>query len=139
MKKSILFIALILAAFLSFGQSKKKQSKNELPVPRVWIDSIPSYTTTPDELLAHPTLFTDSVGCRVSGFSMSLEAPGHDFYGPLYSTTWEFTATHKEMIKKWHDYPNVTVYIEDIHLNCHEQDAVSNPIIYKFNVTKTGN
>jgi len=129
MKKNLLLMLLLLPSILSYGQHKKKNE--ELPPPRVWIANIPSYNTTLKEIMANTKLITDSVGCRVSGFSISLEAPGHPFYGPLYSNTEDYTQVQKDVIKTW-DYDSVTFYIEDIHLNCHEQDAVSNPVIYKF-------
>jgi hypothetical protein len=60
-----------------------------------------------------------------------LQAPGHPFYGPLYAVGWEMTQTQKDVIKQW-DYPDVTFYIQDIHLNCHEKDATSPPFQLKF-------
>ncbi len=131
MKKSLLFTALILPAITSFGQKKDKDAPAELPPPRVWVSNIHTYYTTRDSILAHPQLNTDSVGCRVSGFTISLQAPDHPFYGPLYAVGWEMTQTQKDVIKQW-DYPDVTFYIQDIHLNCHEKDATSPPFQLKF-------
>ena len=145
MKKTLLFLLLGTSTLLSYGQHKTKgkdkskaDNKKEavLPPPRVWIRNIPSYTTTHDLLVANPFMITDSVGCKVSGFTVSLMAPGHDFYAPLYSNTWEMTDIQKGVIKTCGDYKNVTLYIQDIHLNCHETDATSPPLTYYFNQDK---
>jgi hypothetical protein len=37
------------------------------------------------------------------------------------------TELQKSKIKEW-DYKDVTIYVQDIHLNCHETDAVAMPI-----------
>ena len=129
-----LFATVALLATLSVS-ARQKHRKNrrpeELPYPRVWIGNIHTYFTSRDSILAHPLLNTDSVGCRVSGFTVSLQAPGHPFFGPLYSTTWEMTEVQKSKIREW-DYKDVTVFIQDIHLNCHEKDAVANPFSVKY-------
>lgn len=134
MKKTLL--ALLLISSSLFAHAHKHKHKKEAadtfpPPPRVWVANIHTYYTTRDSILAKPMLSTDSVGCRVSGFTISLQAPGHDFYGPLYSNTWEMTEVQKNVIKQW-DYPNVTMYIQDIHLNCHEKDATSPPFKLGF-------
>jgi hypothetical protein len=135
MRKLFLIVLLLLPAILSFGQHKKHKKnvpiKKELPYPNVQIGAINTYYTTREAILANPILTTDSVGCRVSGFTISLQAPGHDFFGPLYSNTWEMTDIQKTKIKEW-DYKDVTLYVQDIHLNCHETDAVANPFSVKF-------
>jgi hypothetical protein len=130
----LLLVVLTLIPALSCVAQKKRKHKdveNPAPYPRVWIGNIHTYYTTRDSILAHPLLNTDSVGCRVSGFTVSLQAPGHPFFGPLYSNTWEMTQIQKDKIKEW-DYKDVTLYIQDIHLNCHEKDATANPFSVKF-------
>lgn len=133
MKKIILSLFLVLPVLAS-AQHKNKKKKNEpaaLPPPRVRVGNIATYVTTREQILANPTLTTDSVGCRVSGFTISLSAPGHPFYGPLYAVGWEMTQVQKDVIKQW-DYPDVTFYVQDIHLNCHETDATSPAFTLKF-------
>jgi hypothetical protein len=100
--------------------------------PRVWIKNVPSYNTSRDEILANPVLITDSPGCVVSGFTLSLQAKGQDFFGPLYAVGADFTDVQKAQIKKY-VYPDVTVYIQDIHLNCNGQDTRSSALEYKYN------
>ncbi|MES2702232.1 MAG: hypothetical protein V4649_06310 [Bacteroidota bacterium] len=141
MRKMLLTGLVAFASLASYAQStktkikiKNKQQETVLPPPRVWIKGISSYNTTHDLLVANPLLVTDSPGCRPSGFTVSLQAPGHDFYGPLYSNTWEMTEIQKGVIKTWGAYKNVTLYIQDIHLNCHERDATSPPLTYYFNM-----
>ena len=126
MKNSLLVSVLLLSALVTFGQKKKKHNDEPpaLPPPRVWVGHIYTYNTTREKILSEPKLTTDSVGCRVSGFTISLQAPGQPFYGPLYAVGEDFTQVQKDVIQKW-DYPNVTFYIQDIHLNCHEKDATS--------------
>jgi len=137
MKRTLLLVALIAPAVLSYGQKHKKDKKEEavLPPPRVWIANIPSYNTTHDMLVDNTLLITDSVGCKVSGFTISLTAPDQPFYGPLYVNGNEESETQKSTIKKW-DYPKVTVHIQDIHLNCHETDAKSPALEYTYNFDK---
>ncbi len=130
MKNSLLSLLLILSATVSFAQNKHKKLV-EGPYPKVWVGNIRTWYTTRDSILANPTLVTDSVGCKVSGFTISLMAPGHDFYGPIHANGNEFTQQQKDLIKTW-DYKDVTFYIQDIHLNCHETDAVANPFQLKF-------
>ncbi len=133
MVRSLLVLALLLPVALVYGQKKKKEKKEAtLPPPRVWIANIPSYNTTHDLLIANPFLITDSVGCKVSGFTISLSAPGQPFYGPLYVNGNEMSQVQKDVIKKW-DYPHVTVHVQDIHLNCHETDATSPALTYTYN------
>ncbi len=138
MKKILLLVVLIAPALISYGQKHKKDKKAEvvLPPPRVWIANIPSYNTTHDMLVANTMLITDSIGCKVSGFTISLSAPGQPFYGPLYVNGNEESETQKGTIKKWADYPQVTVHIQDIHLNCHETDATSPALEYTYNFDK---
>lgn len=138
MRKTFLLALLIAPAILSYGQKHKKDKKQEtvLPPPRVWIANIPSYNTTHELLVANTTLITDSVGCRVSGFTISLSAPGQPFYGPLYVNGNEESETQKGTIKKWADIPKVTVHVQDIHLNCHETDATSPALEYTYNFDK---
>jgi hypothetical protein len=133
MKQTVLILLLFLPTLLSYGHHKHKKHKEENTAlyPHVQIGNITTYYTTRDAILANPILTTDSVGCRVSGFTVSLQAPGHPFFGPLYSNTWEMTDIQKSKIKEW-DYKDVTLYIQDIHLNCHEKDAVANPFSVKF-------
>ncbi len=134
MRKLVLLLLLALPAS-SFAQHKHKHKHDKEadapPPPRVWVGNIHTYYTTRDSILAHPQLNTDSVGCRVSGFTISLQAPGHPFYGPLYAVGWEFTKVQKDVIQQW-DYPEVTFYVQDIHLNCHEKDATSPPFQMRF-------
>ncbi len=130
MKKSLLFILLMLPACVSFAQ-KKKSAPAEGKYPNVWVGNVRSYYTYLDTILANPMLLTDSVGCKVSGFTISLMAPGHDFYGPIHANGNEFTQQQKDLIKTW-DYKDVTFYVQDIHLNCHETDAVAHPFQLKF-------
>ncbi len=134
MIKQYLLITLMLVPAFSFAQNKQKKQKNEPvapPPPRVWVANIHTWHTSRDSILAKPELSTDSVGCRVSGFTISLQAPGHPFYGPLYAVGWEMTQVQKDVIRQW-DYPDVTLYIQDIHLNCHEKDATSPAFQLKF-------
>ncbi len=133
MKKLFFLLILLLPAILSVGKQKhkKKKTEDESTYPKVRLGNITTYYTTREAILANPILTTDSVGCRPSGFSVSLKAPGHDFFGPLYSNTWEMTQIQKDKIKEW-DFKDVTLYIQDIHLNCHEQDAVAKPFEVKF-------
>lgn len=131
MKKNLLFILLLLPSLISFGQHKKKNEPVEGPYPRVWVGNVRTYYTSRDSILVNPMLVTDSVGCKVSGFTISLMAPGHDFYGPIHANGNEFTQQQKDLIKSW-VYKDVTFYIQDIHLNCHETDAVAHPFQLKF-------
>jgi hypothetical protein len=133
MKRVLIVTALSVSATLSYGQKNKKEKTSEpLPPPRVWIANLPTYNTTHDLMVANYTLITDSVGCKVSGFTVSLSAPGQPFFGPLYVNGNEMSQTQKDLIKKW-DYPKVTVHIQDIHLNCHETDATSPALQYTYN------
>ncbi len=135
MKKTLIVLLFIMPALCAHAQKhkhKKDLIDNSPPPPRVWVANIHTWWTTRDSILAKPMLSTDSVGCRVSGFTISLQAPGHEFYGPLYSNTWEMTETQKGVIKQW-DYNDVTMYVQDIHLNCHEKDATSPAFTLKFN------
>jgi hypothetical protein len=136
MRKCLLFIYIFLLVVPSTLQAqhkggKKRDAVKVLPEPRVWIRNISSYHTDRDAILANPVLITDSVGCKVSGFTVSLEAPDHDFYGPLHVNGDEMSDVQKAVIKEW-DYKGVTVHIQDIHLNCHETDATSSPLKYYF-------
>ncbi len=142
MRQAFLFLIslLMLPSLMCIAQNRKSKKKiNDptqtvsavAPEPRVWIANIPTYNTTRADLLSNPFLITDSVGCKVSGFTLSLQAPGHDFYGPLYVNGNEFSDVQKEIIKKW-DYENVTLFVQDIHLNCHESDARSSALKYFF-------
>lgn len=131
--KLTLFLLLLTTPFLSVAQKKHKDKAPDAPPPpRVWVGNIHTYYASRDSILAHPVLNTDSVGCRVSGFTISLQAPGQPFYGPLYAVGWEFTQVQKDVIAKW-DYPDVTFYVQDIHLNCHEKDATSPPFQFMYN------
>jgi len=131
--RKLLLICLLLLPVLLYGKQKHKkhQEENTAAYPHVQIGNITSWYTSRDSILANPTLTTDSVGCRVSGFTVSLQAPGQPFFGPLYSNTWEMTEIQKSKIKEW-DFKDATIYIQDIHLNCHEKDAVANPFSVKF-------
>ena len=130
MKSSGLFILLMLSAIVSLAQKHKKEPE-EGTYPRVWVGNIRSYYTCRDSILAKPMLVTDSVGCKVSGFTISLMAPGHDFYGPIHANGNEFTEQQKDLVKTW-NYKEVTFYVQDIHLNCHETDAVAHPFQLRF-------
>lgn len=137
MKKTLLLAALALPALLSYGQKKKNQKEpDQLPPPRVWIANIPSYNTTYDLIMANPTLITDSVGCKVSLFSISLTAPGEPFYGPLHCVGNTMNEMQKGALERWKDKKNVTMHIQDIHLNCHETDATSPALRYMYNEEK---
>lgn len=129
MKKVLLLLLVALPFAASYAQNKKKQAE-VLPPPRVWIKNTSSWTLTADEVLAVPEMTTDSPGCRVSGFTVSVTAPGHPFYGPLYAVGWQMTDVQKGVIKQWGDYDDVILYIQDIHLNCHESDATSPGLKY---------
>ena len=132
MKKSLLFLLLLLPALLSVAQHKKnKKEPAEGKYPSVWVGNVRTYYTCRDSILANPMLVTDSVGCKVSMFTISLMAPGHDFYGPIHANGNEFTGQQKDLIKAW-DYKDVTLYIQDVHLNCHETDAEAHPFQLKF-------
>ena len=138
MRRTLLSVVLTVAATACTYAQKSKKDKKEvkvLPPPRVWIANIPSYNTTHDLLVANTMMITDSVGCKVSGFTISLSAPGQPFYGPLYVNGNEESETQKATILKW-DYPNVTVHVQDIHLNCHETDATSPALEYTYNFDK---
>jgi len=137
MKRALLLALICLPALLSYGQRKKdKKSAEPLPPPRVWIANIPAYNTTYDMIIANPILTTDSVGCRVSLFSISLSAPGQPFYGPMHCVGWEMNESQKAAIVRWKDIKNVTLHIQDIHLNCHETDATSPALVYMYNEEK---
>ena len=131
--RKLLLICLLLLPVLLYGKQKNKkhQEENTAAYPHVQIGNITSWYTSRDSILANPTLTTDSVGCMVSGFTVSLQAPGQPFFGPLYSNTWEMTEVQKSKIKEW-NFKDATIYIQDIHLNCHEKDAVANPFSVKF-------
>ena len=132
MRNKLLIILLMLPALVSFAQKhKKSKALIENPYPRVWVGNVRTYYTSRDSILANPMLVTDSVGRKVSGFTISLMAPGHDFYGPIHANGNEFTQQQKDLVKAW-DYKDVTFYIQDIHLNCHETDAVANSFQLKF-------
>ena len=132
MRKSILFLLLILPSLVSTAQpGHKKKKTTEGAYPRVWVGNVRTYYTSRDSILANPMLVTDSVGCKVSVFTISLMAPGHDFYGPIHANGNQFTQQQIDLIKGW-DFKDVTLYIQDIHLNCHETDAVANPFQLKF-------
>ena len=136
MKKSILFVLMMLvlpAVFLYAKDKNKHKKKTQGPVlPVVRVGNINSYLTTREEILANPRLTIDSP-CAIAGFSVSLEAPGHDFFGPLYVHGTDMNDLQIGKIREW-DYPNVTIYIEDIHCNCHEQDYAPPAIVLKYNV-----
>ena len=128
-----LLVALVVLPLMAYAQKQKKK-KNEpaaLPPPRVWVGNVRTYNTTREVILSNPKLITDSVGCRVSGFTISLHAPGHPFYGPLWAVGEDFTQVQKDVIQQW-DYPDVTFYVQDIHLNCHEKDATATPFQLHF-------
>ena len=130
MRKGILVLSLLLTSIVSFAQKQKKEPV-EGPYPRVWIGNVHTYYTYRDSILANPMLLTDSVGCKVSGFTISLQAPGHDFYGPIHANGNEFTQQQKDLVKAW-DFKEVNFYVQDIHLNCHETDAVAHPFQVRF-------
>lgn len=140
MKKVLLLAMLALPGVLVYGQKKKHKQKEEegnvLPPPRVWIANIPSYNTTYDLIWANPLLITDSVGCRVSLFSISLSAPGEPFYGPLHCVGDKMNDMQRGAIERWKDKKNITLHIQDIHLNCHETDATSPALRYMYNEEK---
>lgn len=132
MKKLMLVVSILFAPFV-FSYAGDKQGKKNKPEPAkpiVRVGTINSYLTTRAEILSNPKLTIDSP-CAIAGFSVSLVAPGHDFFGPLYAHGVNFTDLQIAKIKEW-DYPNVTIYIEDIHCNCHEQDYAPNAIVLKY-------
>lgn len=132
MKKLMLVLSILFVPFV-FSYAGDKQSKKKKPEPAkpiVRVGTINSYLTTRAEILSNPKLTIDSP-CAIAGFSVSLVAPGHDFFGPLYAHGVDFTDLQIAKIKEW-DYPNVTIYIEDIHCNCHEQDYAPNAIVLKY-------
>jgi hypothetical protein len=126
-----LIITLLPLVCYSKGRHNSGAPAPQSAVLRVWISNIPSYTTTREQVLANALLVTDSVGCNVSGFTISMQAPGHDFYGPLYANGSALTDVQKDVIKKW-DYPNSTLYVQDIHLNCNGQDVRAPALEYKY-------
>lgn len=130
MKKGFLILSLLLSSVISLAQKHKKEPV-EGPYPRVWIGNVHTYYTYRDSILANPMLMTDSVGCKVSGFTISLQAPDHPFYGPIHANGNEFTQQQKDLIKEW-NYKEVTFFVQDIHLNCHETDAVAHPFQVRF-------
>lgn len=136
--RNLLVMALLLATTAVSAQKKHKHHKQEeanvLPPPRVWVANIPDYTTTYEMVMANPTLITDSVGCKVSGFTISLAAPGQPFYGPLHCVGNTMNDMQKGALERWKDIPNITMHIQDIHLNCHETDATSPALRYYYNV-----
>lgn len=137
MKKVLLLAVMAVPAFVTYGQKKKHKSEPEqLPPPRVWIANIPAYSTTYDMIMANPTLITDSVGCKVSLFSISLSAPGEPFYGPMHCVGNTMNEMQKGAIERWKDKKNITLHIQDIHLNCHETDATSPALRYTYNEEK---
>ena len=134
MRKLLLFVFLLLSVPMVFcyakDKNKKKKDAAKPALPIVRVGTINSYMTTRAEILSNPKLTIDSP-CAIAGFSVSLIAPGHDFFGPLYAHGVDFTEIQLAKIKEW-DYPNVTVYIEDIHCNCHEQDYAPPAIVLKY-------
>jgi hypothetical protein len=130
--KLLAFFAALLFIPVAFSSAKDKHKhKKKSPVlPVVRVGNINSYMTTRAEILANPRLTIDSP-CAIAGFSVSLIAPGHDFFGPIYAHGTDFTEQQISLIKEW-DYPHVTLYIEDIHCNCHEQDYAPPAIVLKF-------
>lgn len=133
--KRMLMLAIIALPIAAHAQKKKnkKEEAQVLPPPRVWIANIPAYSTTYDMIMANPLLITDSVGCRVSLFSISLTAPGEPFYGPLHNVGDKMNETQRGAIERWKDKKNVTLHVQDIHLNCHETDATSPALEYYYN------
>lgn len=134
--KRMLLLATALLPLVALAQKKKNKKEAEaqvLPPPRVWIANIPSYNTTYDMIMANPLLITDSVGCRVSLFSISMTAPGEPFYGPLHNVGDKMNETQRAAIERWKDKKNITLHIQDIHLNCHETDATSPALKYTYN------
>ena len=127
---TILLLTPFIFSYAGDKNKKKKATKAEPAKPIVRVGSINSYMTTRAEILSNPKLTIDSP-CAIAGFSVSLVAPGHDFFGPLYAHGVDFTDIQLAKIKEW-DYPNVTVYIEDIHCNCHEQDYAPPAIVLKY-------
>jgi hypothetical protein len=118
------------------AQHKKHKKENEpaaLPPPRVWITNIPAYNTTYDQIMANPMLITDSPGCKVSLFTISLEAPKEPFYGPLHCVGNTMNEMQRGAIERWKDKKNITLHVQDIHLNCHETDATSPALRYMYN------
>lgn len=137
MRIAILMMA-VLTAGSAHAQKKHKHKKHEeadvLPPPRVWIANIPDYTTSYEMIKENPMLTTDSVGCKVSGFTISLAAPGQPFYGPLHCVGNTMNDMQKGALERWKDIRNVTMHIQDIHLNCHETDATSPALRYYYNM-----
>ncbi len=135
MKRVLLLAILAMPTLLAYGQKKKHKAEPEaLPPPRVWIANIPAYNTTYDMILANTVLTTDSVGCKVSLFSISLSAPGQPFYGPMHCVGDHMNESQKAAIVRWKDNKNITLHIQDIHLNCHETDATSPALTYMYNI-----
>lgn len=129
----ILAVALLPMAAHAQKKKKKKEEGNVLPPPRVWIANIPAWSTTYDMIMANPLLTTDSVGCRVSLFTISLSAPGEPFYGPLHCVGNTMNEQQRAAIERWKDKKNITLHVQDIHLNCHETDATSPALEYYYN------
>lgn len=136
MKRIGLLAVLLLPALIASAQKKKGKKEAEpmtLPPPRVWIANIPSYNTTYDMIMANPVLTTDSPGCRVSLFTISMSLPDGTFYGPMHCVGWTMNESQRAAIERWKDKKNITLHVQDIHLNCHESDATSPALRYTYN------
>jgi hypothetical protein len=138
MKRVLLLVVMCMPALFSYAQKNKKDKKAEepLPPPRVWIANLPSYNTTYELITANNPLITDSVGCKVSLFSISLSAPGQPFYGPMHCVGNIMNESQRAAIERWKDIKDITLHIQDIHLNCHETDATSPALTYMYNEQK---
>jgi hypothetical protein len=44
--------------------------------------------------------------------------------------------SQRAAIERWKDNKDITLHIQDIHLNCHETDATSPALRYYYNETK---
>ncbi|GAA4466473.1 hypothetical protein GCM10023093_20680 [Nemorincola caseinilytica] len=137
MIQRIFLLAILSLPALAVSAQKKKSKKdaeaNVLPPPRVWIANIPAYATSYDMIMANPLLTTDSPGCKVSLFSISMSIPDGTFYGPMHCVGNTMNETQRAAIERWKDKKNITLHVQDIHLNCHETDATSPALKYTYN------
>jgi|GEM_PF-3568514 len=135
---SLLALLCITTADAQRRKHRKHENDGVLPPPKVWIANIPTYNTTYDLIAANPMLITDSPGCKVSVFTISLTAPGEPFYGPFHAIGNTMNEMQRGAIERWKDKKNITLLVQDIHLNCHEKDATSPPLKYYYNEDEKG-
>ncbi len=134
MKKIFVIVLLLLPTLLTFGEQKNKKPKKEqkkAPAYTIRVGSLDNYYTTREKILANPKLVCDQSNCRIISYTMSWDAPGHDFFGPVFCGNPDFSTDQQAKIREW-DYKGSTLYIQDIHINCDGQDITMDPIILKW-------